>query len=443
MKEYEVKPLDVAPDIEVTVPGSKSITNRALLLAALAGGTSTLRGVLLSEDARHFLDCLLKLGFSLTLDEKEKVVTVQGEGGHIPKKKATIYVGSAGTAARFLTALAGLSDGEYTVDASEQMRKRPMRELLQALEQLGARIEYLGEAYALPIHIVGAALAAPDHVVSQIELDIDRSSQFLSALLITSTLLKRELTIKLTGKRKARSYVIITERMMKEFGHQGVTQLEEDCYRITQSAPYKAREYQVEPDVSAACYFYAMAALTGGRVKVRHVTGDSLQGDIRFLDVLESMGCYKEREESREIVLCGEKVSGEHAVGKLQGITVDMSDFSDQTMTLAALAPFADSPVTIQGVAHIRGQESDRLHAIVTELTERGIVCEEREDGVKIMPGIPSMGLVHTYEDHRMAMAFALMGLRVSGIRIENPDCCAKTFAEYFSILDDITKNTL
>lgn len=440
MKKYEVKPLDVAPDIEVTVPGSKSITNRALLLAALAAGTSTLRGVLLSEDARHFLDCLLKLGFSLTLDEEEKVVTVQGEGGHIPKKKATIHVGSAGTAARFLTALAGLSDGEYIVDASEQMRKRPMRELLQALERLGAKIEYLGEAYALPVHIVGAALAAPDHTVSQIELDIDRSSQFLSALLITSTMLKRELTIKLTGKRKARSYVIITERMMKEFGHQGVTQLGEDCYRITPSAPYKAREYQVEPDVSAACYFYAMAALTGGRVKVRHVTEDSLQGDIRFLDVLECMGCHRECEKTGEIVLCGEEVPGRHAVGKLQGITVDMSDFSDQTMTLAALAPFADSPVTIQGVAHIRVQESDRLHAIVTELTERGITCEEREDGVKIMPGIPSLGLVHTYEDHRMAMAFALLGLRVPGIRIENPDCCAKTFAEYFSILDDITK---
>ena len=433
MKQYEVQPLAVPLQAEVTVPGSKSITNRALLLAALAKGKSVLRGVLFSDDSRHFLDCIRKLGFHTEVSEADKEVIIYGEGGRIPNSTATIDVGSAGTAARFLTAFVGLGQGEYEIQSSPQMKKRPMKELFLVLEQLGAEITYLEEEYALPVKIQGAAGGNCQR--NQVQLNIDRSSQFLSALLITAPMIKHDLTIELTGKRNAKSYVLMTEKMMKEFGHAGVEKETEQRYHIRAAEGYEARDYQVEPDVSAACYFYAMAALTGGRVLVRHVRSDSMQGDRKFLQVLEQLGCKKEVTDTGEIALQGS------AGGKYSGITVNMADFSDQTMTLAALAPYASSPVTITGVGHIRGQESNRIAAIVTELTKLGITCEEKQDGMTIYPGMPHAGTVATYEDHRMAMAFSLIGLRTEGIIIENPDCCAKTFEGYFALLDDLCRN--
>lgn len=434
MRQYEVMPVSSPVRTTVTVPGSKSITNRALLLAALAEGKSVIKGVLFSDDSRHFMECIRKLGFWTEISTDRNEVVLCGEGGNIPNKKAVIDVGSAGTAARFLTAFVGLSDGEYEVHSSPQMKKRPMQELFTALEQLGAAITYMEEPYAFPVKITGAKAAAPDNDVTRISLNIDRSSQFLSALLITSVMLNKELTIELTGKRSAKSYVQITERMMKEFGHGGVVQESDNCYVMGAGEKYGAREYQTEPDVSAACYFYAMAALTKGEVVVRHVTEASMQGDMRFLDVLEQLGCKKYITDSGEIRLAGE------GNGTCQGIKVDMGDFSDQTMTLAALAPFAGGPVTITGVAHIRGQETNRISAIVTELCRMGINCLETEDGMVIYPGNPQPCIVNTYNDHRMAMAFSLIGLRTPGIVIDNPDCCAKTFEGYFSLLDDICR---
>lgn len=434
MKQYEVMPVSKPVRTTVTVPGSKSITNRALLLAALAEGRSVIKGVLFSDDSRHFMDCIRKLGFQTEISEDKNEVVLCGRGGDIPNKKAVLDVGSAGTAARFLTAFAGLSDGEYEVHASTQMKKRPMQELFTALEELGAAITYMEEPYAFPVKITGARAAAPDNAVTCISLNIDRSSQFLSALLIASVMLNKELTIELTGKRSAKSYVRITERMMKEFGHGGVVQKSDNCYFIHANEKYGAREYQVEPDVSAACYFYAMAAMTKGEVLVRHVTEHSMQGDLRFLDVLKQLGCKKHIMDSGEILLAGE------GNGSGNGIEVDMSDFSDQTMTLAALAPFAKGPVAITGVAHIRVQETDRIAAIVTELGRMGIICRETEDGMVIHPGNPQPCIVDTYNDHRMAMAFSLIGLRVPGIVIDNPGCCAKTFEGYFSLLDGICR---
>lgn len=434
MSQYEVKPVSKPVKTVVTVPGSKSITNRALLLAALADGESVIRGVLFSDDSRHFIDCIKRLGFQTEVSEAKKKVVICGNGGKIPNKKASIDVGSAGTAARFLTAFVGLSDGEYKVMASPQMKKRPMKELFLALEQLGAVINYLEEEYAFPVQITGAALASPHNRVQEIFLNIDRSSQFLSALLITSTMLKNDLTIKLTGTRSAKSYVRITERMMKEFGHGGVVQKSDNVYLLHTGENYKPRDYRVEPDVSAACYFYAMAALTRGDMLVRHVTEASMQGDMRFLDVLEKMGCKKQIMENGEIRMLG--LGG----GTYPGLRIDMSDYSDQTMTLAALAPFAAAPVTITGVAHIRGQETDRIAAVVTELGKMGIACEETKDGMVIYPGKPKPCVVNTYQDHRMAMAFSLIGLCVPGIVIDNPECCAKTFEGYFDILDAICR---
>ena len=434
MSQYEVMPVSKPVRTVVTVPGSKSITNRALLLAALANGKSVIKGVLFSDDSRHFMDCIKRLGFQTEISEITNEVILCGGGGKIPNKKASIDVGSAGTAARFLTAFVGLSDGEYEVTASPQMKKRPMKELFLALEQLGAVINYMEEEYAFPVQIIGAALASPQNKVTEISLNIDRSSQFLSALLITSIMLKKDLTIKLTGKRSAKSYVQITERMMKEFGHSGVVQKSDNVYLLHAGENYEAKDYQVEPDVSAACYFYAMAALTKGDVLVRHVTEASMQGDMRFLTVLEKLGCKKQITDSGEIRMVGSQDE------TYSGMKIDMSDYSDQTMTLAALAPFAAEPVTITGVAHIRVQETDRIAAIVAELGRMGIICEETQDGMVIYPGNPKPCVVNTYQDHRMAMAFSLIGLRVPGIVIDNPECCAKTFEGYFDILDTICR---
>ena len=420
MTSYKVKKY-LKEDIVAEVPGSKSMTNRALLLAAMADGTSRLEGAAFSEDSVHFLKALESMGFKVEADEKRCTVIIEGHGGNIPNKTAGIYVGSAGTAARFLTAFTAMGDGEYVLDSSDQMRKRPMRELLEVLESLGAEFTWLGEEYTFPMKVRGILYGRnpvgdvkekaeihsdepeknrtdisgkvklnndkadePKKKSSDIErinepkavaLNIDRSSQFLSALLMVLPIAFDDVTIKMTGTREARSYVEMTEQMMKQFGHKGVEKLENDSYRV-RGGDYIARDYDIEPDVSAACYFYALAA------------------------------------------------------------EVKMSDFSDQALTLAAIAPFADSEVTITGIAHIRGQESDRIKVIVDELAKMGILCNELPDGVKIHPGTPKNTNIETYNDHRVAMSFAVTGLAGDGMTIVNPMCCKKTFAGFFDEID-------
>lgn len=430
METYSVKCIKKPVEIEVEVPGSKSITNRALLMAAMGDGESVLRGVLFSDDSRYFLKALQDLGFVIHVEEQKHLVRICGRGGSIPKKEAGVYVGSAGTAARFLTAFLAMSDGSYQVDASEQMKKRPMKELLVALEQLGAKISYQGEEYTFPMTIEGIGKGKNGKDRAAVKLNIDRSSQFLSALLMTAPICFAGLQIELTGTRNARSYVEMTEQMMKQFGHPGVKRLDENCYQVVEGR-YQAQDYAVEPDVSAACYFYAMAAVTGGHAVVRHMRRDSLQGDMKFLKVLEQMGCKLEWRDGK-LLLTGPEG------GSLKGLTASFSDFSDQALTIAAIAPYADAPVTIQGIGHIRGQESDRVRVIYTELGRLGIRCDEKEDEITIYPGAVKGARIQTYDDHRVAMAFAVTGLRTEGIVIENPDCCKKTFPEYFTVLEQI-----
>lgn len=431
MDTYEVGQLKDCPDIRVTVPGSKSITNRALLMAAMAQGETTLSGVLFSDDSRYFLQALQDLGFVVEIDEENKSVKVEGLGGRIPKEKAEIYVGSAGTAARFLTAFVAMAEGTFLLKSSPQMQKRPMKELLDALRELGADIRCMEQEDTFPMEITGIGTNCNE--VREISLNIDRSSQFLSALLMTAPLRFKNLRICLTGQRSARSYVEMTEQMMKQFGHPGVTRVDENCYEVS-LATYEAKDYPIEPDVSAACYFYGMAAITGGRACVPYMRQDSLQGDMKFLSVLEKMGCKLYWQEGN-LYLQGPET------GKLQGIDVDLSDFSDQTLTLAAIAPYANAPVTVRNVGHIRGQECDRINAIETNLTKMKVRCDVREDGVTIYPSQPQPAEVETYDDHRVAMAFALTGLRAEGIVITNPKCCKKTFENYFEVLDKVLED--
>lgn len=433
-EQYHVKRLKHPIDWKVSVPGSKSMTNRVLLLAALQSGRSAIDGVLFSDDSRVFLGSLQSLGFDLQIDEAKKQIILEGCSGEIPKKEAEIYVGSAGTAARFLTAMLGCSDGKYVIEASEQMKKRPMRPLFELLEGLGAEITYLEESYFLPVEIKGCRYGKKDveATPAYMELDISKSTQFLSAMLLIAPMFKQGLQIHITSEKADGSYIRITRQMMKVFGVD--TEFDGRDYFVPANAAYYKEQYTVEPDMSAACYFYGAAALTGGRALVCGVHMDNTQGDLKFLQVLEQMGC-EVMEEAEGIAVIGPKN------GKLKGIHINMNDFSDQTMTLSVLAPFCEDEVRIEGIGHIRLQESDRLHGIATELTKLGVCCEEEENAITIYPKEPHAGVVETYEDHRMAMAFSLIGLRTEGIVIDNPMCCRKTFEEYFQVLDALCGN--
>ncbi len=430
MSQYKVRKLNKPINCVVEVPGSKSITNRALLMAALSNGECRLNGVLFSDDSRYFLTSLISLGYIIQVNEVEKYVIIEGHGGDLPRKEGTINVGSAGTAARFLTAMLGLSDGKYTIEASEQMKKRPMLPLFEALTDMGADFKFLEKKGHLPVEVTGAAFGGKKPK-AEVSIDISESTQFLSALMMTAPMLESGLKINITSKKTDGSYIRITSNMMRQFGcevdHEGAE------YVIPADDSYVAGSYQIEPDVSAACYFYAAAALTGGYCLVKNVRRTSMQGDMKFLDVLKQLGCTVTEE--RE----GISVTGP-AEGEYDGVDVDMNDFSDQTMTLAAIAPFAKTPTIIRNIEHIRFQESDRIEAVANELNSLCIDIKKGRDRIEILPGKVKPGVVKTYSDHRMAMAFALIGLKVDGIIIDDYECCAKTFENYFEVLEAATR---
>ena len=455
--------------LTVSVPGSKCITNRALLLATLADGMSTLRGALFSDDSRHFLKCIQDLGFEAQTDEAARIIHVRGMGGAVPLPEASQYVGSAGTAARFLTAFLGLSQGVYHMDASEQMRRRPMAPLLDSLRELGCEVIYeadtgeslssaappeasLTENLSREISPLGGfpkgsfpkgsfpkgsfpkgsfpfTLRSHGFRKNSIRVNIDESSQFLSALLIASCLCKEDFTTSVEGTH-GMAYIEMTRKMMAQFGVETLAQ-DERTFLTKAGQHYRALDYQIEPDASAACYFYAMCPLLHIPVRVDNVHFDSLQGDVEFIRILERMGCQA-KDTPRGILL------EPPAAERFHGITADMSACSDQAITLAAIAPFADAPTTITGIGHIRFQESDRIAAIAAELSKMGCRCEARTDSITIHPGAPKPSTVETYDDHRVAMGFSLTGLRSPGIVIANPGCCRKTFEDYFEVLDQV-----
>ena len=420
---YAVPPVQRPVNAEVEIPGSKSITNRALLLAALSDCMVTLNNVLFSDDSRNFLQSLIRLGFPVAFNEAAHSVQIIGRNGLIPQRTAAIYVGSAGTAARFLTAMLAAGGGEYLVEASEQMNARPMAPLLHALREQGTQFHFLAKPYALPYRMKSQGLKG-----GAVRLTATQSSQFLSALLMVGCFAAADLEITLQGELPARPFVAMTLRMMGEFGVKAVNH---DFERFTVAAGqrYRGIDYNIEPDLSNAGYFFAMAALTGGTVLVRGASLDTLQGDIKLLDILKQMGC-KIRAEAD-----GLRVTGP-ADGRFPGVDVDMSGLPDQTPTVAALAPFATSPTVIRNIGFIRYHESDRLTAIINELTRLGIRAEIAGDGLVIHPGTPRPAELETYDDHRMAMALALIGLRTPGIVIKNPDCTAKTFERYFDVFE-------
>lgn len=396
-------PLPIAPFTRpargsVTLPGSKSITNRALILAALGTGPTTLRGALFSRDTQIMVAALRTLGFAVETDETALTIRITGRGGVIPVREASIDVGNAGTAARFLTAFVCLRpDGIYHFDGDEAMRRRPIGALLDALAQQGARVD----AHSFPFTLRTAGL--PGGAVS---LDASGSSQMLSALLMVAPLAKSPLTVTLKGAAGSKPFVVMTEAMLKQFAVQ-------------------PSEYQIEGDASAASYFLALPLVTGGQLTFANY-GGPLQGDVKFREVVAAVGPAR------------------HAV------TQNFREFSDTFLTLAAIAPLLDGPTRISGIAHTRKQETDRVAGMARELTKLGQRVIETEDALEIHPQPLRPGqVIETYHDHRFAMSFGILGchdLHGDGrpwLSIKDPACCAKTFPHFFELLENLRQKSL
>ncbi len=426
-----ISPIHHALDATVTVPGSKSLTNRAILIASLADGTTHLTNALFSDDSRYFAKALQTIGFDVQLDEANFTMTVTGLGGKIPAKKAELFIGNAGTAARFLSAFLTLGNGEYILDGEPRMRERPIGDLVEALAQLGCDIQPLekvesGKSICPPVKINASGLCG-----GKTKIAGDISSQFLSALLMTAPYAQSPVEVELTTDLNSKPYVDMTIAIMQEFGV-AVERHNYERFTIHPTFYSPLSTYSIESDASAASYFFAAPAICGGTVKVENISRKSVQGDIGFLDVLQQMGCTVE--ETDDCLL----VTGH---SQLHGIDVDMRDIPDTAQTLAATAPFADSPTRIRGIASARVKETDRVHATCTELTRLGVQVEEHEDGMTIYPCQTfKPANIQTYNDHRMAMAFSLMGLRFDGVTIENPSCVSKTFPNFFEVLSALSR---
>jgi 3-phosphoshikimate 1-carboxyvinyltransferase len=444
-----IQPLDRPPTATIAVPGSKSITNRALVLAALSarGYACALRGVLRSEDTEVMIDALRGLGFRVLTEWPESAVFVSAGADDplIPARTADLYVANSGTTMRFLTALVSLGDGCYRLHGTPRMHARPIGDLLDALRPLGVRAESENNNGCPPVVVTANGLKG-----GHVHIKGDVSSQFLSGLLLAAPFADDQVHIEVEGPLVSWPYVRMTLQMLESWG---LLVLESEQTRfvipgrqrrrpedqhdrgaaIIQEGldPRKhvwMREYFIEPDASAAGYFFAAAAITGGTVTVSQLTSQSLQGDVRFTEVLEEMGCRALHGD------VGLTVRG----GPLHGIDADMNDISDTVMTLAAVACFASGPTTIRHVAHIRHKESDRLAALATELRRLGAEIEEFADGLKITPRPLHGAIVETYNDHRLAMSLALIGLVVPGVVIRNPGCVAKTYPDFFADLEKL-----
>lgn len=413
---------EVRNRVEVSVPASKSILNRALLLAALANGSVLLRCGSWGEDTTALLSCLSSLG--IATEPCKEGILVHGCGGKIPNRSAELDVMSAGTAARFLPALLAVCGGDYRFRSSEQMSRRPM-EHLRLLEEAGARFEYDAQPVHFPFRMISSGIDT-----DLITVNTDESTQYASGLLIAASARKKPLTLRLTGSRTGGSYIQITLSLLKAFS----VPVSRNGTELTVSAPASSpKEFAVEADISGACYFYALSLLFGIQTLVHGVRRDTVQGDARFLDLLAARG-VRFTDTSEGLLADGSGITS------YRGFCEDLSDFSDQTLTVAALAPFASSPSVLKNVGHIRKQECDRIAAICENLTALGVSARSDGDNIYIQPSEVKGGLVRTYRDHRVAMAFTLIGLKTGSVTIENPDCCKKTFDNFFELIDRLVE---
>lgn len=424
-EKLTVEPLVRPPNTTITVPGSKSITNRALIMAALAEGRSVLLNALESEDTEVMAESLRRLGIGVQAEGNRFVV--EGTGGQLAPGPKELFVANSGTSMRFLTALCALGLGRYRLDGVERMRQRPQGDLLAALRQMGITA-YAENNNDCPPLIVEANGSLPG---GNVRLRAEASSQFLTALLMVAPYAQQNMILDVEGALRP-FYVELTCKMAQQWGVSIETDSTRKRFAVRHGQRYRPQGfYEVEPDASGASYFFAAAALTGGRVCVSGLRAKALQGDVRFAtEVLAEMGCTVEESEEG---LCVQGPEGGH----LRGVVRNMSAISDTALTLAAIAPFANSPTTVSHIAHTRYQECDRIHAVCSELAKLGVRVEEHPDGYTIWPAYQIRPVeIETYRDHRVAMSFALIGLRVPGIVIRDPGCVAKTFPNYWQCLE-------
>jgi 3-phosphoshikimate 1-carboxyvinyltransferase len=417
-----VAPVAGPLDVVVRIPGSKSLTNRALVCAALAEGTSAVEGALEADDTVAMVEGLQALGIEVEARWDEARVRVEGCAGRPPAELALVDARLSGTTSRFLLPVAALGTGTVRVDGSLGLRARPMGDAVAALRALGATATEVGGPGQLPIEVSDGPLAG-----GEVALPGDTSSQFLSGLLLAGPAMRTGLVVRVTTALVSQPYVAMTAAVMAAFGVE-VGRPDPASWSVEPSA-YRATTYAVEPDASAASYAFAAAAIVGGRATVEGLGRRSLQGDLAFVDLLARMGAEVDQDDQRTTVT---------GTGRLHGIEADLSDLSDVAQTLAVVAAFADSPTRITGIGFIRGKETDRVGNVVRELQRAGLAAEEEPDGYVVHPGRPKPATIETYDDHRMAMAFALLGLREGGIRIADPACVGKTYPGYWAMLEDL-----
>lgn len=417
------KALEILPSAclrgEVNVPGSKSYTNRALLIASLAEGRSRLDRPLHSDDTLYMTEALRALGVSVAHEDDGRALAVQGSSGRFPKDSADLFVGNSGTTMRFLAAALCASHGRYRLDGNDRMRERPIQDLLDGLTQLGCDVVSEARNGCPPLRINAHGIKG-----GRCEVPGTRSSQFFSALLMASPYAHSDVSIEVLGELVSKPYVGITLQVMRDFGVR-VEGHDYQRFHVPCGQRYQARDFAVEPDASNACYYWAAAAIGGGPVRVNGLTSNSAQGDVGFVRVLERMGCTVCEDDQ------GIQVSG----ADLKGGEFDLRDMPDTAQTLAVVALFAEGPTVIRGIGNLRIKETDRIQALACELSKLGAAVEEGDDHLAISPRPLAGAAIETYDDHRMAMSFALAGARVPGLVILDPGCVAKTYPGYFDDL--------
>lgn len=416
----EIQPLDNI-DVTIEVPGSKSLTQRALIAASLAQGTSQIIGPLESEDTKYSSAALEQMGVTI---ERDKNWTITGNGGVISPSEKPIFLGNNGTATRFLTSVVGLGHSPYIIDGGKRMHERPIDPLMSALQGWGVDIESVHGTGCPPLKINAHGIAGGTTVLPE-----GKSSQYLSSLLLVAPYAKSPAMLKVEGEVFSKPYVAMTLAVMADFGIMVDCTEDYSSFTIPQGC-YQGCDYKVEGDASGASYFWAAAAVTGGKVCVSNVPVPSLQGDSMLVPLLGRMGCDISKT-GEGLTLQGPKT--------LNGITIDMGDMPDVVPTLAVVAAFAEGSTVITNIAHLRIKECDRLTAVVTELSKLGVKIEEHDSSM-VIHGEGGRGLtgatIETYEDHRMAMCMAVAGLRVPGVKITGEECVVKSFPDFWKRFD-------
>lgn len=425
MNTLTLKPINKVEGT-INLPGSKSLSNRALLLAALAEGTSKITNLLESDDTRHMLNALKQLGINYTLSKDKTECTIVGCGGVLQsEEKQELFLGNAGTAMRPLCAVLCMGKGNYVLTGEPRMKERPIGHLVDALAQMGAKIDYMENEGYPPLDIEANGLEG-----GEVSIDGNISSQFLTALLMASPLAKNDMHITIIGELVSKPYIDITLHIMKQFGVEVIND-DYKTFTIKVGQTYKSVEhFMVEGDASSASYFLAAAAIKGGTVKVAGIGKNSIQGDIQFVDVLEKMGAKVEWGDTYVSV----------TRDKLHAIDMDFNHIPDAAMTVATMALFVEGTTTLRNIYNWRVKETDRLFAMATELRKVGAEVEEGEDYLKITP--PKQlkhAAIDTYDDHRVAMCFSLLALDNVSVTINEPECTSKTFPTYFEVLEGIS----